>query len=271
MFFNIFINDLFCHIKCAKLNAYADDHQIYSSNLDPQALEDCICQEVNVANQWYKNNGMIVNETKHQVLILKKTDHNFCFPVNGSKDILGMTIGNKLSFDNHISVTCKKINNQFNVMLRLRKLIDKEALLKLYKAFILPHVYYCSSVWHFCGARNTNKVDNLNKRILRLILQDYSSPYDILLSKVNLKSLFIRRLQNLMITLNMSLLFADYPGYLKDMFTERSSSYNLRGNHVLALPNPKNNNLRSPLFFMRSKQNMELSPRHLQKIKFSTI
>ena len=99
--------------------------------------------------------------------------------------------------------------------------------------------YYCSSVWHFCGARSADKVDKLNKRILRFILQDYSSPYDILLSKVNLKSLFIRRLQNFMITLYKSLFFTNYPGYLKDMFTVRSSSYNLRGNHILALPNPK--------------------------------
>ena len=35
MFFNIFINDWFQHVKYAKLNAYADDHQIYSSRLDP--------------------------------------------------------------------------------------------------------------------------------------------------------------------------------------------------------------------------------------------
>ena len=61
MLFNIFINDLFQHVKYAKLNAYADDRQIYSSNLDPLTLEKCICQEVNVANQWYKNNG----EKKH--------------------------------------------------------------------------------------------------------------------------------------------------------------------------------------------------------------
>ena len=101
---------------------------------------------VNVANQWYKNNGMIVNERKHQALILGKTEHNFCFPVNNSIDIFGMTIDNRLSFDNHVSVICKKINNQFNVMLRFRKLINKETLLKLYKAFILPHFYFCSSV-----------------------------------------------------------------------------------------------------------------------------
>ena len=57
-----------------------------------------------------------------------------------------------------------------------------------------------------------------------LPLQGYSSPYDILLSKVNMKPLFIRRLQNFMITLYKSLFFMNYPGYLKDMFTLRSSS-----------------------------------------------
>ena len=83
---------------------------------------------------------MIVSETKHQALILGKTDHNFCFPINSSIDILGMTIDNKLSFDNHMSVICKKINNQFNVMRRFWKLIDKETLLKLCKAFIF-HIF----------------------------------------------------------------------------------------------------------------------------------
>ena len=57
-------------MKYAKLNAYADDHQIYSSNLGPLSLEECICQEVSVANQWYKNNVMIVNEKKLQAQIL---------------------------------------------------------------------------------------------------------------------------------------------------------------------------------------------------------
>ena len=50
MFFNLFINDLFCHVKRAKLNAYADDHQIYLSDVGPVALEDCISREVNIAN-----------------------------------------------------------------------------------------------------------------------------------------------------------------------------------------------------------------------------
>ena len=127
-----------------------------------------------------------------------------------------------------------------------------------------------SSVWHFCGARNADKVDNLNKCILRFIIQDYSSPYDILLKKVNLKSLFIRRLQNFMITLYKSLFFTNYPGYLKDMFTVRPSSYNLRGNHIMSLPNPKTTTYGLQSFsYLAGK--IWNSLRHLQNIKFSRI
>ena len=160
-----------------------------------------------------------------------------------------MTIDNRLSFDNHVSVICKKINNQFNVMLRFRKLINKETLLKLHRAFILSHFYYCSAVWHFCGVRNADKVDNLNKHILRFILQDYSSPYDNLLSKVSLKSLFIRRLQNFMITLyesilyELSTLFKRYVHRTLFILQFARKSY-----HVPS--QPKNNDIRSALFFI---------------------
>lgn len=180
--FNIFINDIFYHVKRANLNAYADDHQIY--------LLDCLCKEVEIANQWYSENGMIVNKSKHQALILGDTEYTFSFPVKGSIDIFGMTIDNKLQFDKHVSSICKKVNNQLNVMIRFRKLISKAALIKLYKAFILPHVYYCSSVWHFCGQRNTEKIEVLNKRILRFILSDFESAYSDLLDKVNCASLY---------------------------------------------------------------------------------
>ena len=34
-------------------------------DIDPAALEKNVCDKVKVANQWYHNNGMIVNEIKH--------------------------------------------------------------------------------------------------------------------------------------------------------------------------------------------------------------
>ena len=59
---------------------YADDHHIYYSDRDPVALEECLCREVETANQWYNKNAMIVNENKHQALVLGDTEYTFSFP-----------------------------------------------------------------------------------------------------------------------------------------------------------------------------------------------
>ena len=121
-----------------KLNAYAGDHQIYSSDSDPVALDLRMSNAVETAKRWYRQNGMLVNESKHQALILGKSEHTFAFPTNDSIDILGMNIDN-LNFHNYISLICEKVNNQFNVMLRFRNLTSKDILVKLYNAYILPH------------------------------------------------------------------------------------------------------------------------------------
>ena len=75
-------------------------------------------------------------------------------------------------------------------MLRFHNIISKDTLLKLYKTFILPHFYYCFSVWHFCGTRDGEKLEAVNKRILRFILNDYTSHYTTLLNKAEMTSLY---------------------------------------------------------------------------------
>ena len=122
---------------------------------------------------------------------------------------------------------------------KTQKLILREILFKLYKAYILPHFYYCSSVWHLCGVRDADKLEALNKRILRFKLGDYPSPYTTLLSKVNSTSLCNKRVQNFLILLYKSLFFTHFPAYMKNMFSLRSSSYDLRGNYILPLSKPK--------------------------------
>ena len=44
--FNIFTNHLFFFVKKAKLNSYADDHQVYCSHVDLAALEACVSLNV---------------------------------------------------------------------------------------------------------------------------------------------------------------------------------------------------------------------------------
>ena len=95
---------------------------MYYSHVDPAALEAYVSHDVGVANQWYHENGMLVNESKHQGLVFDDTEYGFSFSVKDTLEIFGMEIDNKLNFSKHISNVRKKNNYQFNVMLRFRKL-----------------------------------------------------------------------------------------------------------------------------------------------------
>ena len=130
-----------------------------------------------------QKNGMIVNPDKHHAMVLGTIDHKFSFPLKESLDLLGVTIDNHLNFNKHVSLQCKKVSNQLNVMIRFRNLICTAAKLKLYNAFILPHFQYCSTVWHFCSTRNCDKLESLNKCALRIVFNDKVSSYQQLLHK----------------------------------------------------------------------------------------
>ena len=85
-----------------KLNAYADDEQLYDFDIDPAEQEKRLLhvRELNTANTWYNNNGMIVNPEKHQAMILGTTNYQFSFPVKNSMELFGMTIHTKMNFRN---------------------------------------------------------------------------------------------------------------------------------------------------------------------------
>ena len=111
-------------------------------------------------------------------------------------ELFGVTIDKDLTFKQHVSSICKKVNNQFSVMTRFGKLMSTETMLRLYLFLgipILPHFYYCSMVWHFSSKQDSDKLDLLNKRILRFIFKDFNSEYNNLLKKAGTANLKDKR------------------------------------------------------------------------------
>ena len=132
----------------------------------------------------------MANPDKFQALILGSTDHDFPFVVDGicierqyDIDLLGVNIDCNLSFDKQIANICERANKQLQVIRRFRNLVSCKVKVRLYKAFILPLFQYCSSVWNFCGARNADKLELLNKQVLRVVLNDSTNTYSSLTKK----------------------------------------------------------------------------------------
>ena len=85
----------------------------------------------------------------------------------------------------------------------------------MYNAFILPHLQYCSTVWHFCSARNCDKLESLKKRALRIVFNDKVSSYQQLLHKSEGSTLYNRRIQNMLITIYKCLNYNSFLNILK--------------------------------------------------------
>ena len=55
---------------------------------------------------------------------------------------LGITLDSKLTFENHINMVTTKINKTIGLLHKLENLLPRIALIKIYKAFVRPHLYY---------------------------------------------------------------------------------------------------------------------------------
>ena len=142
----------------------------------------------------------------------------------------------KLKFDAHVASVCRKVGGQVNALNRLQNILPCKVKELLYRAFVLPHFYYCSQVWHHCGSRNTKKIEKVNERALRYVYKDKTSAYYELLQRIGLgTTLENRRVQDMLITIN-ACFQGTAPTCIKELVKMRDNKYDLRGNNTLSLP-----------------------------------
>ena len=102
--------------------------------------------------------------------------------VNHQITQLGMKIDNFLTFNTHIGNLCKKAASKQNVLTCLSMFMGHDERRIIMQSFILSNFNYCAS------KSNTAKIEKIQERALRLvlddyILDDYISDYSTLLKK----------------------------------------------------------------------------------------
>ena len=70
--------------------------------------------------------------------------HNSNVDLNDSLKILGVALDRKMTFKPYILEQLKKACAKTAALRKLRKFIPQEVMIRLYKAYILPHLEYCS-------------------------------------------------------------------------------------------------------------------------------
>ena len=144
----------------------------------------------------------------------------------------GVTIDHQLFFSEHIKQISVKSSQKFGVLLRMKNLIPEEVKLHMFQTNILPHLTYCSMVWHFIRSSDKQKLERLQEKGLRAVFKDKSSSYEDLLNKAKLVTLNNQRLQNIAI-----LMFKVKHGicstYISDLFYLQTTQYSLRNSEFV--------------------------------------
>ena len=164
LLFNVMINDLNFVSRATSLRLYADDTTDHGSHKNPIILERNVNQNLVVLRRWFNQNFLEINTSKSQAMIIGKFKYNCKFTigtdtteVSGKLKILGVNLDNDLNFKSHIHAVVKKAYAKIGAIPKITHFIKPDIAVRLYKAYVLPHLEYCSPILIGIGKSQSKK------------------------------------------------------------------------------------------------------------------
>ena len=140
--------------------------------------------------QWLIANKLTLNESKTEFIIIGSRQRVPPFEQGpliklGDKVIkrvphkktLGVILDEQLKWDKHNEEQSKTNSKNIDLLRRAKSFVPRHVLDKMDNAFIIPHFYYCSTVWYDGSKNKLTKMSKLDqKKAARIITED---SYDI--------------------------------------------------------------------------------------------
>ena len=176
--FLIYINDL-PEVITACMKLFADDAKLFgrvNSLVQASTVQTSLDNAVDWAQIWDMNYHF--QTCKH--LHIGNNDINFEYTmqtnsgemkvqkVTTEKDF-GVTFDQNLKFTDHINIKVNKANRNVGLIFRTFTFMDKDMFLSIYKSIVRPHLEYASSVWSPMFKKDKILLENVQRRVTRLV------------------------------------------------------------------------------------------------------
>ena len=232
LLFNIFLNDIFYFTVDSKIANYADDNTVYSVDDTAEGLLNILQTETTTLLNWFQVNEMKSNEDKCHLFVVNNDQAtvklgNEKISASTSIELLGITIDNRLDFNDYVSKLCKKGNQKLHALARVSKYLSKDKLKLLMRAFINSQFNYCPLIWMFHNRTLNNKINKLHERALRLVYKNDDVTFQELLALDNSVTIHQKNLQRLAIEM-FKVKNKISPLPIQELFKEHVNSYDLR-------------------------------------------
>ena len=177
--FLFYINDFQSRLT-SKVRLFADDTIIYitiANEDDASTLQE----NLNKLGQWENEWCMKFQTDKCNVLRVtnktKKTEANYhlhghTLELLTSAKYLGLTITNKLQWDQHINNITAKANKTLGFLRRNLKIPSIRIKEQAYQTLVRPLVEYASTVWNPYTKTEINKIEAVQRRAARYVVNN---------------------------------------------------------------------------------------------------
>ncbi len=202
LMFIMFVNDITSECPCY---LFADDCIIEQSGETPEiAISKTNILLPSIAN-WYNTNLLRLNDTKTSCMILSNkhvsTDNLTPVELNGhaasftnSMKYLGLHVDPSLTWNVHVSKVKQKVLPLIWKFAKIRHLINNNTARMYYISLIRPRIEYAAPVLYNMSTKNSNCLEILQNRCLKILTKSNSRTHaDPLRKKTGIPSLSNRR------------------------------------------------------------------------------
>lgn len=177
--FNVYVNDIpKVPVKC-KIKMFADDTVMWlSGEMGPELVVD-FQRDIERLSSYLKMSKLKVNtaKTKYMVISRENVPQDWSLALDGVQlekvaqiKYLGVIIDEKLNFKENTRYAKMKIAKKVYFLQRIRRRVDKESKLTLYKTLIVPHIDYCSTMLLMANECDYTEMQVICNKALRSIL-----------------------------------------------------------------------------------------------------
>ena len=181
LLFTLYVNDMPTVVEDSEVILYADDTTLFTGCEYPANIQVKLNQDIARLQEWFLRNKLAINENKTEYMIvanrrIRSRFENVKVKV-GNKlltekteiKILGVTIGNDLSWESHTSKLIGGLRHRYRSFSRSCKYLNKDSRKLLYNASIASRMNYCDIIWDICNKDSSNKLQSIQNRCARRI------------------------------------------------------------------------------------------------------
>ena len=184
LLFLLHFNDAEKQLENCSIITYADDTVIYFHDKNIDKIADVLTKDFERLSNWLEKNELSLNLKKGKTELMvfgtkirlsRITDkiqikHQFNeINSTSSYKYLGVLVDPSLNLDDHFKNVYKKASSRVRLLRKIRNNLTTDAALRIYQAYVMPTVLYCSLVNYFHQPYRQKMLEIMENRAKNII------------------------------------------------------------------------------------------------------